>query len=276
MAVASAGAISYSPRSLWWSGVPGWVLTLVASAGHVVADFGDRTVRLTAPIVGGAGCTFSAVTLTARGEDEAGDENRTRFLDVLGLCDGTWDRSEFLEWSLTDVDTTTYLAGKGTTPSHAVVWVRGSGSVSDLVDVHRRADAVGWVLPADVFETHHGSWLAALARREGVFQSVDRWFEKSYARHVVDCAGIPRGPAAEWCNMGRDPESLIWVQQQLVAAGTGLDVVWRQHKAKADDAWHELKQADSTVSKQEMDAPVRRRLMAAWVARWTALAPYGT
>jgi hypothetical protein len=110
--------------------------------------------------------------------------------------------------------------------------------VVDLVDVHRRADAVGWVLPANVFDTHHGSWLEALARREGVYQSVERWFDKSYARHLVDGAGIPAGPAADWCNMGRDPESLIEVQRQLVALGTGLDVVWKQHKARVDDAWH--------------------------------------
>ena len=275
-AAAVSSVFSHAGNSVWWSGAPGWLITLVTASRSVVADFGDLTVRLRNPTAPGAGCTFAAVTVTAHRWGDTADEYRARFLDVLGMCAERWDHSEFLEWSLNEDGVTTwYLIGKGTTPNHAVIWVRGSGSVADLVEVHRRADAVGWVLPANVFETHHGSWLSALARREGVFQSVDRWFDKSYARHLVDAAGNPAGPAAEWCNMGRDPEPLIWVQRQLVAVGAGLDVVWAQHKANTDGAWQELKAADTTASRQNLDRVGRLRLIDTWVTTGSVQPPYG-
>lgn len=261
--------------TLSWDAVPGWVLALSQSSRWVVADLGDRSVRLKNPVIAASVCRFDAVTLSATRIGDSGDEYRARLLDVFDLFVEHWDQGEFLEWALNDdCETTGYLVGKGTTPTHAVIWIRGSGSVDDLVEVHQRADAVGWVLPADVFETHHGSWLSARARRHLAYQSVEHWFERSYARKVVDDAGIPAGPAAEWCNMGRQPEMLIEAQRELRALGSGLDVVWRQHKSGADAAWQELKTISTRATREGLAPTARNGLVREWVTKWIIVPPY--
>jgi len=131
------------------------------------------------------------------------------------------------------------------------VWLNGIRSLDGLVEAHERAAAVGWQLPADVFATHHGSWLKAHADGAATSVTIERWFEHSFARKLVDDAGIPAGPAAEWSNMNRDPALLVDVQLRLRSIGSDIAVVWRQHKSRppADTAWTELKEADNRFRK---------------------------
>jgi len=250
---------------------------LIRESGWVVADLGDRVSRISAPAVFGATVTLAATQLSSRRDDDIEDEYRERLLAVLDLVDDAWNQEESLEWVLGDAEaTTTYLVSKGTTPGHALVWLRGVGSLEGLLEAPRLADAVGGVLPADVFDTDHGSWLKSLARGDPTASAVDRWFERSYARKQLDDVGIPAGPAAEWANMGRDPQLLIEVQHHLLKAGTSIAVVWKQHKARppGDTAWRELKDVERTASRAGIDGSPRSQIIQDWLGRWTQRHPY--
>ncbi len=269
------GAIGNVGDRFAWMSPPNWLPELVTVSKWVLIDLGDRVVRIREPRWHGAACSFSTTTVTCQAVGDSGDEYRDRLLAVVDLLQNEWDRAEFLDWVLSDLDEhTTYLADRGTTPGHALVWLNGAGTLTDLIDVHRTANTVGWMLPSNVFDTDHGSWLEKLANCEGDYYTVERWFDHAYARKRIDDAGVPAGPAAEWCNSNRDPDMLIEVHRRLTAIGSGLDVVWNQHKAHLDTAWKDLKEADSEARKRHLDQADRARSIDDWAKFWCSRLPY--